>query len=68
LGWLEVGGDVINEHNPGHGDDQLVGGQTVDGRLWLAEPYLAGDHDRVEVLVELVGGVGIIGGRFPRSW
>jgi hypothetical protein len=61
LGWLEVGGDVIDKHDPRRGDGQLVGGETVDGRLWLAEPYLAGDDNRVEALVELVGSVGIIG-------
>jgi hypothetical protein len=26
MGWLEVRGDVINEHDPLSGDGQLVGG------------------------------------------
>jgi hypothetical protein len=66
LGWLEVGGDVINEHDPLRGDGQLVGGSTVDGRFRLPEAYLAGDHNRVEPLIELVGSVGIIGSCSPR--
>ena len=51
----------MSSTNMRHGDGQLGGGETVDGRLWLAEPCLAGDHDRVEPLVELVSSVGIIG-------
>jgi hypothetical protein len=61
MGWLEVHGDVINKYDPLRGDGQLMGGSTIDGRFRLAEPDLAGDHHRVEALVELVGGVGIMG-------
>ena len=65
MSWLEVGGDVINEHDPPQGNSQFVGGSTVDGRLWLAQPHLAGDHNRVELLIELVGSIGIIRGGSP---
>ena len=46
-------------------DGQLVSGETVDGRLWLAQSDQAGDHNSVEPLIELVGSVGIIGGCSP---
>ena len=55
----------MSSTNTRHGDGQLGGGETVDGRLWLADPCLAGDHDRVEPLVELVSSVRIIGGCLP---
>jgi hypothetical protein len=65
MSWLEVGGDVIHEHDPPQGNGQLVGGSTVDSRLWLAQSHLAGDHHRVELLIELVASIGIIGGGAP---
>ena len=66
MSWLEVGDDVIHEHDsPPRGNGQLVGGSTVDSRLWLAQSYLAGDHNRVELLIELVGSIGIIRGGSP---
>src|SRR5215217_2155878 len=65
MSWLEVGGDVIYEHDPPQRNGQLVGGSTVDSRLWLAQSYLAGDHNRVELLIELVGSIGIIRGGSP---
>jgi hypothetical protein len=34
--WLEVGGDVVHEHDALRGDGQLLGSETVDGRFWLA--------------------------------
>ena len=65
MSWLEVGGDVIHEHDSPQGNGQLVGGSTVDSRLWLAQSHLAGDHNRVELLIELVGSIGIVRGGSP---
>jgi hypothetical protein len=53
---------------PPQGNGQLVGGSTVDGRLWLAQSHLARDDNRIELLIELVGSIGDHKGRFPRSW
>jgi hypothetical protein len=38
---LEVGGDVIHEHDALRGNGQLLGSEAVDGRIGLAQSYLA---------------------------
>jgi hypothetical protein len=62
----KVGGYVINKHAGLRGHAKLVGRQQVDSRVGLADSHVAGDDDRIELLVKLVARVGVEWGSSPR--